>query len=86
MSGKGNCYDNAVVETFFKTIKSELIWRTVFMSRSQAETEFDKSVALEIWNEDEALAGIEEAIHIPAWPLRARDPKSHHDGAARLGG
>ena len=38
MSGKGNCYDNAVVETFFKTIKSELIWRTVFMSRSQAET------------------------------------------------
>ena len=39
MSGKGNCYDNAVVETFFKTIKSELIWRTVFMSRSQAETE-----------------------------------------------
>ncbi len=38
MRGKGNCYDNAVVETFFKTIKSELIWRTVFMSRSQAET------------------------------------------------
>ena len=38
MSGKGNCYDNAVVETFFKTIKSELIWRTVFRSRSHAET------------------------------------------------
>jgi putative transposase len=37
MSGKGNCYDNATVETFFKTIKSELIWRTVFMSRNQAE-------------------------------------------------
>ena len=27
-----------IVETFFKTIKSELIWTTVFMSRSQAET------------------------------------------------
>ena len=39
MSGKGNCYDNAVVETFFKTIKSELIWRTVFMSRSQATSQ-----------------------------------------------
>jgi len=25
MSGKGNCYDNAVAESFFKTIKSELI-------------------------------------------------------------
>lgn len=37
MSGKGNCYDNAIVETVFKTMKSELIWRTIFSSRSQAE-------------------------------------------------
>ena len=37
MSGKGNCYDNAMVETLFKTIKSELIWRTKFQSRCQAE-------------------------------------------------
>jgi transposase InsO family protein len=27
MSGKGNCYDNASVETFFKSLKAELIWR-----------------------------------------------------------
>jgi len=25
MSGKGNCYDNAVAESFFKTLKSELV-------------------------------------------------------------
>ncbi len=25
--GRGNCYDNAVVETFFKTVKAELIWQ-----------------------------------------------------------
>ncbi len=37
MSGKGNCFDNAMVETFFKTLKSELVWRTVFQSRSEAE-------------------------------------------------
>jgi transposase InsO family protein len=37
MSGKGNCYDNAMVETFFKTIKSELIWRTRFQTRQDAE-------------------------------------------------
>ena len=36
MSGKGNCYDNAMVETVFKTIKSELIWRTVFQNRNDA--------------------------------------------------
>ena len=32
MSGKGNCYDNAIVETFFKTLKSELVWRTIFLT------------------------------------------------------
>jgi transposase InsO family protein len=37
MSGKGNCYDNAMVETVFKTIKSDLIWRTSFQTRWQAE-------------------------------------------------
>jgi transposase InsO family protein len=38
MSGKGNCYDNAVVETFFKTIKAELVWRRTWETRRQAET------------------------------------------------
>ena len=37
MSGKGNCYDNAAVETFFKTIKAELIWRHSWETRRQAE-------------------------------------------------
>lgn len=36
MSGKGNCYDNAMVETFFKTLKAELVWRTVFQNRAEA--------------------------------------------------
>jgi len=41
MSGKGNCYDNAMVETFFKTLKSELVWRTIFHTRREA----DKAIA-----------------------------------------
>jgi transposase InsO family protein len=36
MSGKGNCYDNAMVETFFNTLKSELAWRTVFETCQEA--------------------------------------------------
>jgi len=38
MSGKGNCYDNASVETFFKSLKAELIWRQKWPTRRQAET------------------------------------------------
>src|SRR5215207_4990242 len=36
MSGKGNGYDNSMVETFFKTLKSELVWRTAFQTRAEA--------------------------------------------------
>jgi putative transposase len=37
MSGRGNCYDNASVETFCKTIKAELIWRQNWSTRRQVE-------------------------------------------------
>jgi transposase InsO family protein len=36
MSGWGNCFDNAMVETFFKRLRSELIWRTAFETRADA--------------------------------------------------
>jgi putative transposase len=37
ISGRGNCYDNAMVETFFNTLKSALVWPTTFYSRAEAE-------------------------------------------------
>lgn len=36
MSRKGNCWDNAIAETFFKTLKAELIWRCTWQTRQQA--------------------------------------------------
>ena len=37
MRRRGKCHDNAMVETFFKTIKSELIWPVAWQSGQQAE-------------------------------------------------
>lgn len=37
MSGKGNCYDNAVTETFFSTLKKELVYQCKFATRSEAK-------------------------------------------------
>ena len=37
MSRKGNCWDNAVAESFFKTLKSESIYRSEVMSKKQTE-------------------------------------------------
>jgi len=39
MSGKGNCYDNAITETFFSTLKKELVYLTDFETREHAGIE-----------------------------------------------
>jgi putative transposase len=37
MSGKGNCYDNAVSESFFSTLKKELIYSEKYKTRQSAK-------------------------------------------------
>ena len=36
MSRKGNCWDNAPMESFFATLKKELVHQTVFATRAEA--------------------------------------------------
>ncbi|QQG26855.1 IS3 family transposase [Pectobacterium carotovorum] len=36
MSGKGCCYDNAVMESFYHILKTELMCGKVFVSRKEA--------------------------------------------------
>jgi len=47
MSRKGNCWDNAVAESFFKILKSELVYHRKFINQQQAEIEIFEFV--EIW-------------------------------------
>ena len=35
MSGKGNCYDNAMAESFFKTLKTELIYQNKYQNKTR---------------------------------------------------
>jgi len=39
MSRKGDCWDNSVAESFFSTLKKELVWRTRFETREHARRE-----------------------------------------------
>jgi putative transposase len=39
MSRKGNCYDNAVVESFFSTLKNELVHERDYHTREEAQAE-----------------------------------------------
>ncbi|MDM8161831.1 integrase core domain-containing protein [Labilibaculum sp. K2S] len=47
MSKKGNCWDNAVAENFFKIIKSELVMHKQFYSFFQAKIAIVEFI--EIW-------------------------------------
>lgn len=39
MSGRGNCYDNAPAESFFGTLKTELVHHAVYRTRQEAMTD-----------------------------------------------
>ena len=46
MSRSGDCYDNAVAESFFSSLKNELAYKNVFESRNQARTEIFKYIEI----------------------------------------
>jgi len=46
MSRRGNCYDNAPVESFFATLKSECIQGFVFATRAEAKAELFEYIEL----------------------------------------
>ena len=46
MSRKGDCYDNAVAESFFSTLKNELLYGQRFISREQARSEIFQFVEI----------------------------------------
>jgi putative transposase len=37
MSGKGNCPDNSAVESVFKSLKADLVWRCNWQTRREVE-------------------------------------------------
>lgn len=53
MSRKGNCYDNAYVESFFHTLKTELVYRTEFATREEAKKAIFEFI--EVWYNRERL-------------------------------
>ncbi len=38
MSAKGDCYDNAVAESFFHTLKTEYVYFEKFRTRTEAQS------------------------------------------------
>ena len=47
MSRRGNCWDNAVAESFFKSLKTELIYGNKLISKEQMKLEIFEYI--EVW-------------------------------------
>ena len=59
MSGKGNCYDNAPMESFFGTLKNELIHHKRYATREDAIKDIPSRI-----NETNEINQINEINHI----------------------
>jgi Transposase and inactivated derivatives len=46
MSGKGNCYDNAVAESFFSSLKNEIVHHRDYHTRDQARADIFEYIEL----------------------------------------
>ncbi len=67
MSGKGDCYDNALMESFFGTLKSECVDRQSFQSRAQAPKR-----SLSTWRRFTI-----DSDFIPRWVMSVLSPMSN---------
>ena len=47
MSRRGNCYDNAFVESFFRTLKVELVYQEEFKTKKEAQSKIFEFI--EVW-------------------------------------
>ncbi len=45
MSGKGNCFDNAPIESFWGTLKNELVYHQDYKTRFVAISDISNTVA-----------------------------------------
>ncbi|WP_280637273.1 IS3 family transposase [Alkalihalobacillus sp. BA299] len=57
MSGKGNCYDNACMESFFASLKKELVYRHKFTSREEVTKEISEYI-MSFYNERRSHSSI----------------------------
>jgi len=44
MSRRGDCWDHAVAESFFATLKKEPVYRTIFTTRAEAKTRIAETI------------------------------------------
>jgi len=63
MSKKGDCYDNAVAESFFATLKLELVYPDFFRTREQADIQLFEYIEI-FYNRQRLHSAISYAVPV----------------------
>ena len=72
MSGKGNCYDNAPMESFWGTLKNELVHHRRYATRAQAKAEITEYIEI-FYNRQRRhskLGNVAPAVFAQQWQQR----------------
>src|SRR3954469_14918066 len=64
MSRKGDCYDNAPMESFFSSLKTELVHRTRFRTRREAKAALFEYIEI-FYNKRRRHSGVAPSVRIP---------------------
>jgi transposase InsO family protein len=74
MSRKGNCWDNAVAESFFATLKQELIYRSSWPTKVRAKAAIEKYIVdfYNAWRRHSTLGGVSPVKYEAAAREQAR--------------
>jgi transposase InsO family protein len=75
MSRKGNCYDNAAVESFFGTLKTELVYQHQYATRAQARADIFEYIEV-FYNRQRRHSGVgyktpKQAFEDMTWKMAA---------------
>jgi transposase InsO family protein len=62
-TGKGACFDNAIIESFWATLKKELIYQTHFKTRDEARLAIFEYIEVFCQRSAEALPSNRERLH-----------------------
>ena len=83
MSRKGDCWDNAVAESFFSTLKAELVHRNDYVSRAQARASVFEYIEVfyNVRRRHSALGYVSPVQH-ESTAARRGDPVGDQRGAA----
>jgi transposase InsO family protein len=81
MSRKGNCWDNAVAESFFSSWKKERIQKQIYRDRAMAQTA-PRSLSTKLWelqlsSSAPTFSSNLVQVHSTSDPIRIRDCVFH---------